>query len=106
MGDRVFFKLSPWKGIIQFGRKGKLSPRYIEPYEILEQVGPIAYRLALLMDMSKIHNVFYVSVLRKCILDPTHVLETQPIQLKKDLSCKSKDQMIIKYLQLLHRANN
>lgn len=57
VGDRVFLKLSPWKGVLRFGRKGMLSPRYIEPYEILERVEPGAYRLALPMEMSEIHNV-------------------------------------------------
>jgi len=84
--DRMFLKLLPWKGVLRFGRKGKLSPRYIGPFEILERVGPTAYRLALPMEMSKIHNVFHVSVLRKYIPDSTHVLEVQPIELKEDLS--------------------
>lgn len=81
-----FLKLSPWKGILRFGKKEKLSPRYIGPYEILECIGLSTYRLPLSMELSKIHEVFHVSVLRKYILDPTHVLETQPIQLKKDLT--------------------
>lgn len=82
----MFLKLSPWKGVLRFGRKGKLNPRDIGPYEILERVGPAEYRLALSMEMSKIHNVFHVSVLRKYIPDRTHVLEVQPIELKEDLS--------------------
>ena len=63
-----------------------MSPRYIGPFEILERVGPAAYRLALPMEMSKIHNVFHVSILRKYVPDFTHVLEVQPIELKEDLS--------------------
>ncbi|KAL6200048.1 hypothetical protein ACLB2K_029830 [Fragaria x ananassa] len=66
-------------------RRGKLSPRYIGPYEIIERVGSLAYRLALPSELSKIHNVFYVSMLRKYIADPSHVLEEQPISLQKDL---------------------
>ncbi|CAL2229315.1 unnamed protein product [Prunus armeniaca] len=65
VGDWVFLKLSPWKGIMRFGRRGKLSPRYIGPYKIVERVGPVAYRLALPSDLSRLHDVFHVSMLRK-----------------------------------------
>ena len=82
----MFLKLSPWKGVVRFGMRGKLSPRYIGPYEIIEQVGSLAYRLALPSELSKIHNVFHVSMLRKYIADPSHVLEEQPVSLQKDLS--------------------
>ena len=60
---KVFLRVSPWKGIMRFGNKGKLSPRYIGPYEILERVGPLAYRLALPPELAKIHNVFHVRML-------------------------------------------
>ena len=75
---------------MRFGKRGKLSPRYIGPYEILERIGPSAYRLVLPMELSKIHDVFHVSLLRKYIPDPTHVLEAQPIQLNEDLSYEEK----------------
>ena len=88
-------KLSPWKGILRFVKKGKLSPRYIRPYEILERVGPVAYRLALPVEMSRIHNVFHVSVLRKYIPDATHVLSTQPVELNEDLSYEEKPVQIL-----------
>ena len=91
----MFLKLSPWKGILRFAKKGKLSPRYIGPYEILERVGPVAYRLALPVEMSRIHNVFHVSVLRKYILDATHVLSTQPMELNEDLSYEEKPVQIL-----------
>ncbi|PKI38846.1 hypothetical protein CRG98_040763 [Punica granatum] len=86
MGDRVFLKVSPWKGIIRFGKKGKLSPRYIGPYEILERIGKVAYLLALPPELSRIHNVFHVSMLRKYIPDPSHVLSYQPVELNEDLT--------------------
>ncbi|KAA0045650.1 DNA/RNA polymerases superfamily protein [Cucumis melo var. makuwa] len=86
VGDQVFLKLSPWRGVIRFERKGKLSPRYIGPYQITEQVGPAAYRLELPIELARIHDVFYVSMLRKYIPDPSHVLQEQPIELKEDLS--------------------
>ena len=64
VGEKVFLKVSPWKGILQFGKQGKLSPRYVGPYEILERIGPLAYRLALPRELSSIHYVFHVLMLR------------------------------------------
>lgn len=86
VGDKVFLKLSPWKGILRFGKRGKLSPRYIGPYEIVERIGPVAYRLTLPDELSRIHDVFHVSMLRKYIPDVSHVLESQPVELKENLS--------------------
>ena len=86
VGDQVFLKVSPWKGVLRFGRRGKLNPRYIGPYAIVERVGAAAYRLELPPEMSKLHNVFHVSMLRKYIADPSHVLVQQPIELEDDLS--------------------
>ncbi|KAL4028402.1 hypothetical protein IC575_011598 [Cucumis melo] len=86
VGDQVFLKLSPWRGVIRFGRKGKLSPRYIGPYQMTERVGPAAYRLELPIELARIHDVFHVSMLRKYIPDPSHVLQDQPVELKEDLS--------------------
>ena len=63
MGDKVFLKVAPWKGIIRIRVKGKLASRYIGPFEIKERIGPIAYRLELLVYFDKIHNVFHVSLL-------------------------------------------
>ncbi|KAL1112682.1 hypothetical protein V6Z11_D02G141900 [Gossypium hirsutum] len=63
-GDKVFLKVSPWKKTLQFNRKGKLSPRFIKPYEIIERIGPVAYKLKLPSELEKIHNVFHVSMLR------------------------------------------
>ena len=84
-GDWVFLKVSPMKGIMRFGKKGKLSPRYVGPFEILEKIGPVAYRLALTPDFANVHDVFHVSVLRKYIADPTHVLDQPPIELEGNL---------------------
>ena len=86
MGDRVFLKVSPWKGVLRFGRRGKLRPRYIGPYEIIAIVGTVAYRLDLPQELSKIHNVFHVSMLRKYNPDPSHVLRYQPVELKDNLT--------------------
>ena len=86
IGDRVFLKISPWKGVLRFGRRGKLSPRFIGPYEIMSKVGPVAYRLKLPPELSRIHDTFHVSMLRKYIPDPSHVLREHPVQLKENLT--------------------
>ena len=88
MGNRVFLKVSPWKGVLIFGRRGKLRPRYIWPYEIIAKVGPVAYRLDLPPELSKVHNVFHVSMLRKYITNPSHVLRDHPVELKDNLTYK------------------
>ena len=88
VGDRVFLKVSPWKAVLRFGRRGKLRPRYIGPYEIIARVGPVAYRLDLPLEFSKVHNMFHVSMLRKYIPDPSHVLRDQPVELKDNLTYK------------------
>ena len=79
-------KISPTKGVYRFGIKGKLSPRYIGPFEILERIGMVAYRIALPPKLSGIHNVFHVSMLRKFIPDPDQVVELRPIRFDKDLT--------------------
>jgi len=65
VGDHVYLKVSPWKGVQRFGIKGKLAPRYIGPYPILERCGPVTYRLNLPANLSAVHNIFHVSQLRK-----------------------------------------
>ena len=75
LGEKVFLKVSPWRGVIRFGNKGKLSPRYIGPYEIVEKIGPLAYCLALPLELSRIHDVFHVSMLRRYRSDPSHVIK-------------------------------
>jgi len=85
-GDKTFLKVSSMKGVMCIGRRNKLSPRYVGPFEILERIGPLAYRLALPPEMEKVHNVFHVSQLRKYISDPNHVLKYSPLQIQEDLS--------------------
>jgi len=86
VGDHVFLKVSPLKGNLRFGQKGKLTPRYIGPFEILQRVGPVAYRLALPPTLQGIHDVFHVSNLRRYVSDPTHVISHEPLHRKKNLS--------------------
>ncbi|KAL4308140.1 hypothetical protein GQ457_01G026660 [Hibiscus cannabinus] len=86
VGDKVFLKVSPWKKVMRFGKKGKLSPRYIGSYEIVGRVGPFAYRLLLPPELERIHDVFHVSMLRKYRSDLSHVMPVEEIELNPDLS--------------------
>jgi hypothetical protein len=95
VGDNVFLKVSPTKGIFRFGKKGKLSPRFIVPFEILEKVEVVAYRLALPPNLSSIHLVFHVSMLRKYLSDPSHVLEVQLVELREDMSYEVQPEEIM-----------
>ena len=88
-------KISPWKGVLRFGKRGKLSPRYIGPYEIVSKVRPVAYKLKLPPELSRIHATFLVSMLRKYILDPSHVLREMPVQLKENLTYEETPVQII-----------
>ena len=97
VGEKVFLKVSPWKGVLRFGNKGKLSPRYIGPYEIIEKVGPLAYKLALPPKLSQIHDVFHVSMLRRYRSDPTHVLKDQAIEISNNLSYMEEPVSIVDY---------
>ena len=93
--DKVFLKLSPRKGVVRFGKRGKLNPRYIRPFEIVDGIGPVAYRLDLPKEFSRVHNVFHISMLRKYIPDSSHVLETLEIELRDDLSYEEQPVQIL-----------
>ncbi|GJV56815.1 putative reverse transcriptase domain-containing protein [Tanacetum coccineum] len=71
--DRLKVALSPWKGVVRFGKKGKLAPRFVGPFEIIEKVGPVAYRLDLPEELNGVHDTFHVSNLKKCLVDHTAV---------------------------------
>jgi hypothetical protein len=86
VGDHVYLKVSPTKGVQRFGIKGKLTPRYIGPYEIIETCGPVAYQLKLPPHMSAVHDVFHVSQLRKCVRLPTEVLPEPELEIEPNLS--------------------
>ena len=75
VSDRVFLKVMPKRGVISFGKRGKLSPRFIGPFKILERIGTIAYRLVLAPSMTGVHEVFHVSMLRKYTPDLAHVVD-------------------------------
>ena len=86
VGEKVFLKVSHWKKVMRFREKGKLSPRFIGPYEVIEKVGPVAYRLALPLELEKIHNVFHMSMLQRYQSDPSHVVSSETIELRLDLT--------------------
>ena len=91
----MFLKISPTKDVFRFGKKGTLSPRYIGPYEVLEHIGKVAYRLALSDNLSGVHPVFHVSMLRKYFPNVSHVLKVDEVELKPNLSYKEVPVRII-----------
>ncbi|XP_052206752.1 uncharacterized protein LOC127811081 [Diospyros lotus] len=82
----VFLKVAPMKGVMRFGKKGKLSLRFVGPFEILEKIGDLAYQVALPPALSGVHNVFHVSMLRKYILNISHILNYESLDLREDLT--------------------
>ncbi|GJU23423.1 putative reverse transcriptase domain-containing protein [Tanacetum coccineum] len=85
VGDRVLLKVSPWKGVVRFGKKGKLAPRYVGPFEIIERVGPVAYRLKLPQELSCVHDTFHVSNLKKCLAEPDVQVPLDEIEIDENL---------------------
>ncbi|GJY27946.1 putative reverse transcriptase domain-containing protein [Tanacetum coccineum] len=85
VGDQVLLKVSPWKGVVRFGKKGKLAPRYIGPFKIIERIGPLAYRLRLPQELSSIHDTFHVSNLKKCLADANLHVPLEEIKVDKTL---------------------
>ncbi|XP_024964892.1 uncharacterized protein LOC112505179 [Cynara cardunculus var. scolymus] len=85
VGDKVLLKVSPWKGLVRFGKRGILSPRNIGPFEFIDKVGPVAYKLKLPEEMSEIHGTFHVSNLKKCLADETQIVPLEEIQVDKTL---------------------
>ncbi|GJU92742.1 putative reverse transcriptase domain-containing protein [Tanacetum coccineum] len=85
VGDRVLLKVSPWKGVVRFGKKGKLAPRYVGPFEIVECVGPVAYRLKLPQELSCVHDTFHVSNLKKCLAEPDVQVPLEEIEIDENL---------------------
>ncbi|KAB2632511.1 S ribonuclease [Pyrus ussuriensis x Pyrus communis] len=104
VGDWVFLKLSPWRGVVRFGKKGKLSPRYIGPYVVTERVGEVAYRLELPPELARVHNVFHVSMLRHYVADPSHVIPPQPLEINPDLTYDEEPVTIIDWKEKVLRS--
>ncbi|WMV38069.1 hypothetical protein MTR67_031454 [Solanum verrucosum] len=86
VGDWVYLKISPMKGMMRFGKKGKLSPRYVGPYEILKCVGKVAYELKLPIELAPVHLVLHISMLKKCIGGPVSTLPLEGLGVNENLS--------------------
>ncbi|KAA3461502.1 receptor-like protein kinase [Gossypium australe] len=99
-------KVSPWKKILTFGRKGKLSPRFIGPYEVIERIGPMAYWLALPTELERIHNMFHVSMLSRYRSDPSHIISPTEIKILawEVKQLRNKSIAIVKLLWPRHRV--
>ncbi|KAK4708466.1 hypothetical protein R3W88_029391 [Solanum pinnatisectum] len=94
-GENVLLKVSPMKGVMRFGKKGKLSPPYIGPFEVLEYVGPVAYILALPPNISGVHLVFHVSMLKRYHGDGDYIIKWDSIVLDKDLQYEEEPIVIL-----------
>ena len=85
VGDKVMLKVSPWKGMIRFGKRGKLNPRYIGPFEIIARIGPVAYKLLLPPELGNVHPTFHVSNLKKCLSDESLAIPLEEIVIDENL---------------------
>ncbi|KAK5836881.1 hypothetical protein PVK06_012685 [Gossypium arboreum] len=104
VGDMVFLKVSPWKKILRFGKKGNLSPRFLGPYRVLKRVGPVAYQLELPPELDRIHDVFHVSMLRRYRSDPSHVVPVEEIEVRTDLTFEEEPiQILDREVKVLRR---
>ena len=102
----MFLKISPTRGVVRFGRRNKLSPRFIGPFEILQRVGECAYRLALPPALSGVHDVFHVSMLRKYIPDPSHVLDYSKLELDDCLTFEEQSMHILDHEERVLRSRS
>jgi hypothetical protein len=101
VGDHVFLKVSPIRGVMRFGKKGKLSPRFIGPFKITQKVGKLAYRIALPPDLIGTHDVFHVSMLRKYIANPEVIVEYEPLGIQEGLTYMEEPVRIVDKEQVL-----
>ncbi|GKE56612.1 putative reverse transcriptase domain-containing protein [Tanacetum coccineum] len=85
VGDKVMLKVSPWKGVVHFGKQGKLKPRYVRPFKVLKKVRAVAYKLELPQELSRVHNTFHVSNLKKCYSGDPLVIPLEGLQVDEKL---------------------
>ncbi|KAG8490738.1 hypothetical protein CXB51_013960 [Gossypium anomalum] len=107
VGDFVFLKVSPWKKVLRFGRKGKLNPRFIGPYQILKQVGLVAYLLELPPKLDRIHDMFRVSMLRRYCSNPSHIVPVENIEVRPNLTFEEEPVQILDHdVKVIRRKSN
>ena len=99
--DYVYLKVSPMKGIKWFNVKGKLAPRYIGPFKVLERKGEVAYQLELLESLSRVHDVFHVSQLKKCLHVPEEQIPLEELTVKEDLTY---EEFLVRILEMVERV--
>nr|GEU50547.1 putative reverse transcriptase domain-containing protein [Tanacetum cinerariifolium] len=97
VGDRVMLKVSPWKGFVRFGKRGKLNPRYVGPFKVLAKVGKVAYRLELNKELSRVHHTFHVSNLKKYYADEPLVMPLEGIHVDNKLQFMEEPVEIMKH---------
>ncbi|GKF23333.1 putative reverse transcriptase domain-containing protein, partial [Tanacetum coccineum] len=85
VGDRVMLKVSPWKGVVRFGKRGKLNPRYVGPFKMIKRVGTVTYKLELPQQLSRVHNTFHVSNLKKCMSDESLMIPLEELRVDDKL---------------------
>ncbi|GKC40537.1 hypothetical protein Tco_1052921, partial [Tanacetum coccineum] len=85
VGDRVMLKVSPWKGVVRFGKRGKLNPSYVGPFKVIERVKTVAYKLELPQQLSRVHNTFHVSNLKKCLSNESLVIPLEELRVDDKL---------------------
>ena len=85
VGDKVLLKVSPWKGVVRFGKRNKLNPRYVGPFSIVKRIGPVAYQLDLPEKLHGVHNVFHVSNLKKFLADETLQVPLEELEIDDKL---------------------
>ncbi|XP_016667632.1 uncharacterized protein [Gossypium hirsutum] len=95
MGDFIFLKISPWKKVLRFNRKGKLCLRFIGSCRILKRVGPVAYQLELSLELDRIHDMFHVLMLRRYRSDPSYIVTVEEIEVRPDLNFKKEPVQIL-----------
>ncbi|GKB70034.1 hypothetical protein Tco_0931446, partial [Tanacetum coccineum] len=107
VGDHVLLRVSPWKGVVHFRKKGKLAPRFVGPFEITKRIGPVAYRLRLLEDLNGVHDTFHMLNLKKCLADPSLQRPLEEIQVNAKLNFVEEPiEILEREIKKLKRSRN
>ncbi|GKA63810.1 hypothetical protein Tco_0763416 [Tanacetum coccineum] len=103
VGDKVMLKVSPWKGVVRFGKRGKLNPRFVGPFKVIKRVGDVAYKLELPEELSRVHNTFHVSNLKKCHADEPLAVPVRRLHFDDRFSCRGTYKIIDREVKRLKR---